>query len=156
MNYVGENAAIVAAKDYDSMMSRIFEFHTEKLDFYLNVKLMWDVIDGMMIDLAVGGGIFSIPSGMYVMIGDEYGEVDWIKVDELIARPDLTVATLDVEFANWGCASASASNVHDGEIYWPSSKHIIPIQSNSIVILVSEKDQYPILGQSQIEIFTQA
>jgi len=154
LNYIGEEDKPVTAFDDSCVNERIMEFSCDKLDFFLTHKIMWDEIRGDVYDVKVGDGVFSVPSGHFVMIGDDYGDFDWIMIDEMFGRPLLTVSTFDMALKNWNIMPLQAQNVHDEVVYWPTTKNIIPIQSNNTVILVSEKDQHLKMQRYQIEVFT--
>lgn len=154
MNYIGENDAYVDAFKENCIEHRIMEFNVDKKDFFLVNKIIWDSIKCSFYDVEIGGGVFSIPAGHFIMIGDEYGDIDWIVIDELFSR-SLSVACFDMDFRNWSVSDVRVSDVYSGEIFWPNTKHIIPIQSNGVTILLSEKDQHHKTQDQQIEIFTQ-
>lgn len=157
MNYIGEGDVPIPAENEECASKRLLEFNTDtkKWDFYLTYKIAWDLIEAQMFEMEIGNGKFNIPSGLYVMIGDDYGEIDWIMIDELFSRP-LSISTLDTNFKNWGCSEPRATGVYEGSIFWPSTKHIIPVVDNETVILVSEKDQHNRTGAFQVEMFTGA
>lgn len=155
MNYIGENNKKVDAFDEGSVEERILEFSTEKLDHFLRHQIVWNEITGDIYQLQVGNGTFNIPSGHHVMVGDDVGTVDWIMVDELLTR-ELDVMTLDMELRNWGSVTPQATDYYTGSVFWPNTKHIIPLQSEHSVILVSEKDQYNQVGSFDVGVFTDA
>ena len=152
MKYIGEKDKPVPASEESSIQERILEFSHEKLDYFLNYKTYWELIEGTMYNLKVGNSQFVIPLSHYIMIGDEFGETDWILVDELVSR-GLDVTMLDIELKKWYNLLPTVVSVEMKSFFWPNTKHIIPIQDNGHVVLVADKDQYQKMNGRAIDAY---
>lgn len=153
MYFIGEEDISVDAFKRDAINHRILEFNTEKKDLFLQFKMSWDVVNADVYHVQVGNTIFMIPTGFYVLIGDSYADFDWILVDEMFNR-DIEIVTFGVDMFNWRIEEPNLVDFSNEEFHWPMSKHIIPLQSDSRVIMVSEKDQYHKLKHYQLDMFT--
>lgn len=164
MNYIGKDNNPISAYDESCADNKIFTFRNAPkvsgvYDFFLSSMSYWENLTGTIYSAKIGSGVFDIPTGLFVMIGDEYGDFDWIEIDELIGRPHLTVMTFDADFTQWSISGMQIVGVNEGTILWPSprddkTKDIIPIMSNGTAIMVSEKDQHLRMQHYQVEIFT--
>lgn len=120
----------------------LLEYSPEKSDYFLNFRMMWHQVNGEVFNFTISQGKqVSIPSGFYVMIGDVYGEIDWILVDELIGRP-IEIVILSEDLKAWSLRVLEFDSVNQKTLYWPQTNNVIPLCNNENVILVSNKDQY--------------
>lgn len=165
MNYMAEDNSPISAYDPECVNHKIFSYRPYKKgskeeDFFLGSMSYWENLTGMVYTVSIGGNPFDIASGLFVMIGDEYGDFDWIEIEELIGRTQLTVMTFDPSFRQWNISPMNVLDAKDDQsLLWPSpldekAKGIIPIISNNTVILVSEKDQHSKMQHYQVEVFT--
>ena len=120
----------------------VLEFSHEKRDYFLNLRIIWKEIEAEMFSFYVDGVEIHLPSGMFVMIGDSYGKIDWIMVDELVSRPaDLVCIT--GEFEQWSVReSICMRSVGVKKFLWPITKNLIPMKSPRGILMLSEKDVY--------------
>lgn len=152
MKYIGEEDKTVSASKEESIQERILEFNNKKLDYFLNYKTYWEMIEGTMYNLKVGNSQFVVPLSHYIMIGDEFGEIDWILVDELVSR-GLDVILLDTDLKSWYSMPPTVIGVEMKSFFWPNTQHIIPIQDNGHVVLVADKDQYQKMNGRAIDAY---
>ncbi len=153
MNFIGERDKAIDAFNRDAINYRILEFNTEKKDLFLQFKMSWDIVTADVYHVQVGNNVFMIPTGFYVLIGDSYADFDWIQVDEMFNR-DIEIVTFGIDMLNWRIEHPQLMNFSNEEFHWPMSKHVIPLQENNRVIMVSEKDQYHKLKAFQLDLFT--
>jgi|AntDeeMinimDraft_6_1070357.scaffolds.fasta_scaffold00625_13 hypothetical protein len=154
MKYVGEKDAVVDSTDPVCIDQRIFEFSTIRKDFFLGYKGVWDILTGDVYRFELGGSVYAVPSGHHVVIGDEYGDIDFILIDEVFNRP-IELIQLDYAMMNWVVHYPKLIGYEkDVELYWPMTKNIIPIQDNGRLILVTDRDLYTKFKNLQVEVFT--
>lgn len=154
MKYIGERNQEVSSSDPTCAEERIFEFSVTKKDFFLGYKGSWDIIVGDVFEFIVKGAVYLVPSKQHIVIGDEYGDIDFIEVDEAFNRP-IDFVQLDKDMMNWSIGHPTLVNFHhDMEVFWPMSKNIIPIQDKEKIILVSDRDHYGKFKDEQVEVFT--
>lgn len=154
MHYIGEEDAIVNGMSPDCVSNRIFEFSVTKKDFFLGYKGAWDIITGPTFTFELGGSVYTVPSGHHVVIGDEYGDIDFILIDEVFNRP-IEIVQLDYTMMNWVIHKPVLIDyTEETNVYWPMSKNIIPIQDKQRVILLSDRDLYSKFKHDQVEVFT--
>lgn len=138
----------------DCKSSWVLEYSPDKRDYFLNFRMMWNQVSGDVYHFNVSQGkSVSIPSGFYLLIGDVYGELDWILIDELIGRP-IETALLSEDLNAWSLRILEFESVSQEQIYWPQTKNIIPMCRQGNVILVSDKDQYNKTKNDIINILT--
>lgn len=153
MYFIGERDIEVDAFARDAINHRILEFNTEKKDLFLQFKMSWDIVNADVYHVLIGESLFMIPTGYYVLIGDSYADFDWIQVDEMFNR-DIEIATFGVDMVSWRIETPHLIDFSNEEFHWPTSKHVIPLQKDRRVIMVSEKDQYHKLKAFQLDLFT--
>ena len=155
MNYIGEEGT-TSGLSAECISHRIFEFSVTKKDFFLGYKGAWDVITGPVFVFTLGGSEYTVPSGHHVVIGDDYGDIDFIIIDEVFNRP-IELIQLDHHLMNWVVHKPVLVDYKEEvDVYWPMSKNIIPIQDQQRVILLSDRDLYSKFKNDQVEVFTSA
>lgn len=152
MKYLSAENAAIDSRHSDCMKNMLFEFNIDKMDYYLSHKPHWITIDAPVFRMKIGEGVFDIPSGSYVLIGDSNGEIDWIKVDEMIDR-DIECVTLDDNMATWNVDVPVLQDYHEDVFYWPMTHHAMPIVSNGRLLLVSTRDQHHRTCDNLVSIF---
>lgn len=141
MNYITDTDKILNWSDRDCLSSWVMEFSHEKNDYFLNYRMMWNEVVGDIFTFNIGGELVDLPAGFHVMIGDVYGEVDWISSDEMVNRNvDIVIITKTLD--NWSLKPAKFVSVKSGSVLWPKTKNIIPMISTKNVLIVSDKDIY--------------
>jgi hypothetical protein len=120
-----------------------YEFNMEKLDYFYVYKAIWDSFSTMNYHFDVGGANICIPSGMYVMISDEYGDIDWIPVDEIIGR-DIDLLVINSKYSGWEVIRPRLFDSKSDTVFIPNTKGVIPVtdQKHSKFVLVCRTDQY--------------
>lgn len=141
INYLSYDGVSLDSEKESSLSERFFEFKPKQEDYILSYKISWDVITSDVYHLQIGNRVFGVPSTFYVMIGDSYGEIDWIQIDELIGR-EIECVTLDKNLESWMLYEPKLVDVTKEVFHWPMSSEIIPSVSGSKVILVSSRDQH--------------
>lgn len=121
----------------------MFEFKTDSMDFFLLRTFAWEEIVSMLYCMRIGNAVFQIPSGLYIVLADEYGTVDSMLVDELIGR-DVDVLVLDKGLSAPDNEPAHVVDASMKKHFWPNSNNIIPVLSECKrrVILLSRTDQW--------------
>lgn len=119
----------------------LLEFSFEKDDYYLNYRMAWKQVSGILYHFRIGNDELVIPSNFFVMIADVFGELDWIQSDELVSR-EADILLLDEQQHNWTLRPAEFVRESEGIIYWPTSKNLIPMLTGKNVVVFSEKDVY--------------
>ncbi|WGH49648.1 hypothetical protein [Alishewanella phage vB_AspM_Slickus01] len=121
----------------------IYEFKPDKMDFFLTRTFDWDEVTSMVYLFSIDTEVFHIPSGLYIMLCDEYGTVDCIMVDELIGR-NMDVLVMNKDLQSPDCRSLTLIDAKSRKHYWPNSNNIIPLTSVSgkTVVLLSRIDQW--------------
>jgi hypothetical protein len=142
MNYLSDEKTIDWCS-LDCTDSWLLEFSPDKSDYFLNYRLMWNKIYSQVFTFNVNNQAqIQIPSGFFVLIGDVYGVLDWIMVDEMIGRPIETIILSEDQHA-WSLRVLEFDSVEDKEFYWPNTKNIIPMSNgDGHVIMISDKDQH--------------
>lgn len=141
MNYMTDTDKVIDWRGDECLGSWILEYSHEKNDYFLNYRMLWNEIDSEIHVYKIGNSIIEIPSDFHIMIGDIYGELDWISSDELINR-SVDVVILDREQKNWTLKKASFVAVKQGTVYWPKTKNIIPMNIDEKILIMSDKDVY--------------
>lgn len=121
--------------------NNILEYSTDKEDYFLNYRMIWKEVEADFYEMAMGPDVFYIPSGFFVLIGDVFGELDWIMSDELIGR-DLDCVILTPELTAWSLHQPILRDMIPNTMYWPNTKNIVPVRSGKSVILLADKDFY--------------
>lgn len=121
----------------------MFEFKTDVKDFFLLRTFAWEEIVAMVYFIKIGNTIFQIPSGLYIVLCDEYGTVDSILVDEIIGRT-VEILTLDKNLSTPDNDTCDILDAKMKKHFWPNSNNIIPIVSECgrRVVLLSRTDQW--------------
>jgi hypothetical protein len=129
--------------DLAAVASEIFEFKTDVVDFLLARTFSWQEITSMVYFFKLGNEVFQIPSGMYIVLTDEFGSIDCMMVDEIIGR-DVEILCMNAELNNIDNASAEVLDAKNKKHFWPNSNNIIPVTSESgkRVVLLSRVDQF--------------
>lgn len=127
----------------DSVASDMLEFKPNELDFFLLRSFSWDDIYAMVYFLKIGNAVFQVPSGLYILLADEYGTVDCMVVDEIIGR-DVDILILDKDITTHTNEPAVVLDAKMKRHFWPNSNNIIPIVSEckKAVLLLSRTDQW--------------
>lgn len=126
----------------DCPNSWVMEYSLDKGDYFCNFRMMWSSIVGKCFEFRVSTNkTIKIPSGFYVLIGDVYGEIDWIMADELIGR-SVEIVLFSDNLEHWKLEVPELVGVEEINAYWPRTKNIIPLSSQGNVVLLSDKDQY--------------
>lgn len=152
MNYLSENATPLDATKRSSIENMIFEFNIEKLDYFLTFKINWQVISTGIYQFKIGDAVFSIPSGHFILIGDDSGELDWIKVDEMAGR-EIECLTFDKHLSSWAVHTPKLLDYTEGQFFWPATSNAIPIIDNERILIVAERDHYHKTKQHMVDIF---
>jgi hypothetical protein len=143
MKLLGIDDEIVDTSKTENLGKRVFEFSIQKEDYFANMHLQWDRIEGEIYRLDVGGRSFAIGSGMYVFIGCDYGSGDWVTIDEVIGR-DIKLFTVSPDLGKWGFDRQILQEVVMGSFFYPSTKNPVPVLSacGTRFIMTSNSDQY--------------
>lgn len=152
INFLNVEMNPVDAYDEDSINCMIFEFKPKEEDYLLRQFVTWDVIKAKIFKMKIGNSVFSIPSSFYIMIGDSYGELDWMMVDEMINR-EVDCVSLDGKMETWDLHQPELVDVREEVVHWPMTQNIIPCESNRNVILLSRKDQFHMTKNFLIDSF---
>lgn len=141
MRYITDVENSVSWTDKSVIGNWITEYSYEKNDYFMNYRIMWNEVSGDMYVYRIGKDIIEIPTTFNIMIGDVYGNVDWIPVEELMNR-NLDIVVLDTEFRNVSIQNATYITTKKGSVYWPSTPNVIPMQVGDKVVVLTEKDVY--------------
>jgi hypothetical protein len=143
MRLLGINDEIVDTTNHDNLGKRVFEFSLQKEDYFANLYLQWDKIEGDIYRLNVGGRSFSVGSGMYIFIGCDYGSGDWVTIDEIIGR-DIKLFTVSPCLDKWGFDKQTLQDVYVGSYFFPNTKNPVPIVSacGTRFVMVANSDHY--------------
>lgn len=133
-----------APANHTSAGAHIFELKLEDndADYVLNRNYIWEDFRGDVFVFKMGNTVISIPSSMYIIIGDEMGVVDWIQVDELIDR-EIDVVVLDREFSGWRLEKLELIDHKTSQHYaLPRTSNALPITDDGKnCIVMSKRDQ---------------
>ena len=153
--FVSENN-VYPCDESESIRRAFYQFNLTKDDYFLERSMLWDEIRSSVYEFKTDTNeLIYIPSGMYVMIGDIYGEVDWIIVEELIGR-DLDVLIIKKDFSSWGLNKLTLTNESEQCYYWPMTKNAIPITTKSEpsnMVLISRSDQYKLTQDKTVDCY---
>jgi len=156
MNYLSENMTPLDASVQSTINKMIFEFRfhneIEKSDYFLVHKINWQILTAGIYKFQIGDCVHSIPSGHFVMIGDENGDMDWITVDEMVGR-EIECVRFGAELGHWDVKPAVLLDYFEGQYYWPTTAHAVPIINNNRVIMVSERDHYHKIKDCGVDLF---
>lgn len=142
--FIGENE-FFNADDSDTVGKHLYEFNIERDDYFYMMRLIWDeiLVDVYEFSLDTKNTVM-IPSGMYILIADEFGQVDWISVDEIVNR-DIEVLVLSKNFSSWTLKSLKLKDMHENStIFLPNTKNPMPIsnENGQQILIVSKTDQF--------------
>ena len=153
MRYLGEDV-FLSASDQGSIEKRYFEFNTSKEDYFLTYRPTWDKVVTDVYYFNIGTKTFKIPHGSFIFICDEYGQSEWILIEESIGRK-MSAFVMDKELQNWSSREMVLVDVKQETIYLPITKNVIPVVSDDSdkVILISMVDQYLKTKNKGIEIY---
>lgn len=143
MNLIGEDYKALP-NDERIIKKHFWMFYIKEKDFYLKRMRAWHHIETDAYRLKIGKNTVDIPTNYYVMIGSVYGDLDWIKVDELIARDfEVFLMSNDLEMGTWMIEDVSVVSYVETEIMYPKAKNPIPIMvGDNYSMLVSPIDLY--------------
>ena len=144
MMYISsENSVKIPFSDENCCSQFFYEFSMEKLDYFYVLKPIWDSFATQNYYFLIAGAKICVPSGLYVMICDEYGDLDWIPVDEIIGR-DISLLVINDKFNGWDHVKPELLEAKSDTVYIPSTKSVLPLtdSKNSKMILVCRTDQY--------------
>lgn len=141
MHYLNETAAGLDWFSPKCTNNHIFEYSLDRQDYFLNYRMIWREVDADFYEMVIGNQTFFLPSGFYVMIGDVFGELDWIMIDEMIGR-DLECVILSPGLETWSLHTPKLKNVSEKRMFWPKTTNIIPVRSGDRVLMISDKDFY--------------
>lgn len=143
MYLASENLEKIPFSDQRCCTQFFYEFNMEKLDYFYVYKPVWHSFSTMNYQFLVDGVEICIPSGMYVLISDEYGDIDWIVVDEIIGR-NIEFLVLNGKMTEWQNIKPVLQNCEDIPVHVPSSKHVLPLtdKNSSRIILICRSDQF--------------
>tara|TARA_Y100001973_G_scaffold98941_1_gene157336 strand:- start:80624 stop:81091 length:468 start_codon:yes stop_codon:yes gene_type:complete len=153
LNYIGIDNEELPCTDEITITKRLFEFNVDKRDYFLNFKTNWNIVETKGYRFSIAGGDFILPSGFFIMLTDDVGEIDWIPVDESFARP-LEFAAFNSDLNIWKAELPVVTGYEDVSIFWPMGKNIIPVQSNGVVLMISDKDHYQKFKNFTVDAFT--
>lgn len=155
MYYCKEGVAPSPATDIDSTAAHIYEFSVQKEDYFYNLRMSWENITSPAYELRFGNSVIVVPSGLYVVLCDESGVIDWVLVDEVIGR-DMSIMLLSPNMKSWSIQTPVLVEYHEEyEYYLPKTENALPItnQNNDGVIVVSRADQYSLTKDKLVDIF---
>lgn len=127
-----------------------WEYHVESKDFFLEWKPSWQCIKGPSFVFQIGKNRVRVPASYYIMIGDVYGEIDWIKVDETVGRQfEAFIMMGDLESDTWQIESMTVVDfLDDDENMYPHTKNPVPVAlGDDKTVLVSPVDLYNRMSQ---------
>jgi hypothetical protein len=129
--------------DISCVAKEMFEFKTDQSDFFLLRTFSWEEVYSMIYFLKIGNAMFQIPSGLYIVLADEYGTVDSMLVDEIIGR-DVDALSFDKNLSTPDNDSITVIDARMKKHFWPNTNNIIPILSEckKRVVLLSRTDQW--------------
>lgn len=153
---VRENEPPISALEQDVTCSHFYEFSVEKEDYFYNLRFVWEEITGVVYSFKMNDGtILNLPSGVYVIICDEYGVIDWIMVDEIVGRT-VDVMILSRDFKSWSIERLKLVQYHeDIDYFLPNTSNALPI-SNELGnknVIISRTDQYSHTRDKLVDIF---
>jgi len=143
MYYIGERDVQLDASEPSVVSSRIYEFCPVDEDYFTMLTVFWNEYNGTIYHFNIGDHLFKVPAGMYICVGCESGNIDWILSDELIDR-GMTAILMTHEFKLDGFSEIRMIGYESGSMFVPSSKNPLPVTSEvgNHLILVSSVDQY--------------
>lgn len=127
----------------ECIAKEMFEFKSDHMDFFLMRTFSWEEVVSMLYFVRIGNALFQIPSGLYIVLCDDYGTVDCMIFDEVIGR-DVELLVLDRELSSPDNERVTIIDAKMKKHFWPNSNNIIPILSECKrkVILLSRTDQW--------------
>lgn len=153
---VRENEPPISALEQDVTCSHFYEFSVEKEDYFYNLRFVWEEITGPVYTFKLNdGSILNLPSGVYVIICDEYGVIDWIMVDEIIGR-SIDVMVLSKDFKSWSLERLKLVKLNeDVDYFLPNTTNSIPIcnEKGNRNVIISRTDQYSHTRDKLVDIF---
>lgn len=154
MNFLNGKMEPVSSKCDSCIESRVFDFSIEEEDYFLNYHATWDLIEGDSFTVEIGGGIFNIPSGLYLLCVCEDGNSDWIMIDEIIGR-DIGIFTMPISMRSFSPKRMRVRDFHVDRSYFPLSRTPVPLTDGegTVVILASTIDQHSKMKGKEFDIF---
>lgn len=128
-------------KDVSCKSSWVLEFSSDKDDYFLNFRPVWKEYTGQIFTFDTGKEKVDVPTGFWLMIGDVYGAIDWVMVDELIGRP-LEAVVMASSLNQWSLRTLTLVDMYEDTIYWPQTKNVLPVGRNDSVLMLSDKDAH--------------
>lgn len=155
-NFIDENESPIPCTSKNVLRTYFFEYNLSESDYYLYRKLQWDIVTTTMYQFKMSDGVtIGIPSNYYVMVGDVYGEVDWVLVDEIIGR-DIELLIIKKGFNGWTLDNIEPVGMTEKyKFYWPLTKNPVPIMTDSgdRSVIVSTYDQYKMTRDKSVDEF---
>ena len=149
MRLVGYNETY-SVTDESVIEKPTYEYSYKENDYFLKHHTAWDcaVVEYL---ISINGYQYMLPSGMYLLVGEIYGDQDWVYIDELIGR-EIEVFQTDTEFSELSFGKVELLDSVDVEVFYPQCKQIIPIadMTGEKVIMVSKSDHYHNLKNGSI------
>ena len=146
MKLINEYYEGVDINQPENLVQYYFEYIVNPADFQLKMNNIWDVTtsDIYWYTLSIGGETVTLPSNIYIMLADVHSNaVDWVRVDEINARP-LTTA---LYYANLKADKYSIEDIkvvgieERGIMVYPNTKNLIPVLvGDNRMILCSDRD----------------
>lgn len=150
MKYITENDDLIAWDEPNFSHNWILEYSIEKEDYFLNWWMVWQEMSGDFYKVEIAGNIVSIPSGLYVLIGDMDGTLDWIVIDEAIGR-DVELVTLNNALTRWNLNPMKVIGGEEKSVNYPKTRNILPMSiGGDSLIFVSDKDRSQVMKREII------
>ena len=143
MELINENFEPIPNNE-DAVDNYYFEYNVKEKDFFLKYSPSWQKLTTTGFELYIDGGETIVPSGTFILIASLEGDLDLIKVDEIVSRPfEALVITNDFEHDTWQIMPITVTNVKLMDFYMPFSKNALPIDiKTNRAILTSQIDLY--------------
>lgn len=141
MHYLSVDGKSLDASSAEMVDEHMFIYDMTQKDYMAHWFSAWNRIDTTVYKFDIGGRLFCIPSGMFVMIGDSSGSLDWIQVDESLNR-GIDAVTISSDFCSWGLGEMKLVDAFEGSYYIPVTKQGLPIVSDDRILMLSNQDQH--------------
>lgn len=143
MKLLGEDYQ--ALENDQSIVKKYFwMYDIKQRDFFLQRKRNWQQIQSEAYRLVINKSYVDIPVNYYILIGSVYGDLDWIKVDELMGRDfEAFVMSNTLETGTWQIESIQIASYIETMFMYPKTKNPMPVVvGNNHCILISPIDLY--------------
>jgi len=144
MQLIGEDYTALPNSD-EATECHHWEYNIKERDFFLCETSSWHRITGTAYHIGIGKDTLIVPANYHVMIADVYGDLDWIKVDEIVGRTfDAFLMTNTLEENAWQIETMEVIDcVEDFIMVYPQTKNPVPVSVGTrFSILVSPADLY--------------